>query len=328
MTSYIVRRLAYMVFTFWLMSVLVFIIIRLPPGDFLSSYVAALQQQGDIVNQSTIDALRKNYGLDRPPYEQYFRWFGKFMQGDMGQSFAYQRPAVDLIKERLPYTLLVSLSSLLFTYLLAVPIGIYVATHQYGFGDYFWSIVGFVGVATPSFLLALILMFLFYKYLGISVGGLFSSEYALAPWSAGKVWDLFRHLWIPTFVIGTAGTTGLIRVMRGSLLDELGKQYVITARAKGIAESRLLFKYPVRLAINPIVSTIGWQLPVILSGETITSIVLNLPTTGPLIFRALVSQDMYLAGSTVMMLGVLTLVGTLLSDILLVVVDPRIRYSK
>jgi peptide/nickel transport system permease protein len=328
MTDYFLRRLISMVFSFFLLSVIIFIIIQLPPGDFVSRYVTSLQRQGGVVDQSEIDTLRQNYGLDRSLPEQYIRWFSRFLQGDMGQSFEWRRPVVELLQERLPFTLLVSISSLMFTYLVAIPIGIYVATHQYSVGDYVFSIVGLVGLATPSFMLALILMFIFYKYFGISVGGLFSSEYALAPWSLAKVWDLFQHLWIPVIVIGTASTAGLIRVMRGSLLDELSKQYVTTARAKGLSESRALFKYPVRIALNPILSTIGWELPRIISGETITSIVLNLPTTGPIIFRALLSQDMYLAGATVMVLGALTLLGTLLSDLLLIVVDPRIRFER
>jgi peptide/nickel transport system permease protein len=328
MTGYIVRRLVSMVFTFFLLSILIFIIINLPPGDYATRYVASVRQQGGVVDQSEIDAIRRNYGLDQSLPEQYLRWFGKFLQGDMGQSFEWRRPVIDLLNERLPYTLLVSFSSLIFTYAVAIPIGIYVATHQYSLGDYTFSVVGLIGLATPSFMLALILMFLFYKFFGISVGGLFSSQYALAPWSLAKVWDLFQHLWIPIIVIGLASTAGLIRVMRGSLLDELSKQYVTTARAKGLSEGRLLFKYPVRVALNPILSTIGYELPRIISGETITSIVLNLPTTGPIIFRALLSQDMYLAGATVMMLGTLTLIGTLISDILLSVADPRIRFER
>lgn len=328
MTGYIVRRLISMVFTFFLLSILIFIIINLPPGDYATRYTAAMRQQGSVVDQSEIDSIRRNYGLDQSPVVQYTRWFGRFLQGDMGQSFEWRRPVIDLLNERLPYTLLVSFSSLIFTYAVAIPIGIYVATHQYSLGDYTFSVVGLIGLATPSFMLALILMFLFYRFFGISVGGLFSSEYALAPWSLAKVWDLFQHMWIPIIVIGLASTAGLIRIMRGSLLDELSKQYVTTARAKGLAEGRLLFKYPVRVALNPILSTIGYELPRIISGETITSIVLNLPTTGPIIFRALLSQDMYLAGATVMMLGTLTLIGTLISDILLSVADPRIRFER
>jgi peptide/nickel transport system permease protein len=329
MLGYIGRRLIYMAFTFWVLSVAVFIIIQLPPGDFLTSQIAALQALGGTVDESQVAALRKYYDLDAPMTVQYFRWFGRFLRGDMGRSFEWQqKPVIELLKERLPYTVLLSLFTLLFTYVVAVPIGIYSATHQYSLGDYAFSTVGLVGLATPNFMLALILMFFFFKYFGISVGGLFSSQYATAPWSLAKAWDLFRHLWIPIIVISMAGTAGIIRVMRGTLLDELGKQYVITARAKGAPEGKLLFKYPVRVAVNPIVSTIGWQLPRIVSGETITAIVLSLPTTGPLLYQALLSQDMFMAGSIVMMLSALTLIGTLLSDILLVVVDPRIRFER
>ena len=327
MIGYIAQRLIYAVVTFLFLSVVVFIIIQLPPGDFLTSYVARLEQEGSIIDEAEIEALKRDYGLEATPIEQYFRWFGRFVQGEMGRSFEWNQPVERLLKERLPYTILLSMITLFFTYVVAVPIGIYVATNQYGISDYLFSVLGFAGLATPNFMLALILMFLFFKYFGLSVGGLFSSEYALAPWSVGKVWDLFTHLWVPIIVIGTAGTAGIIRVMRGTLLDELNKQYVITARAKGVAEGKLLFKYPVRMAINPIVSTVGWQLPRIVSGETIVAIVLSLPTTGPLLFKALISQDMFLAGSIVMFLGILTLIGTFLSDILLIVVDPRIRFE-
>ena len=327
MIGYIAQRLIYAVVTFLFLSVVVFIIIQLPPGDFLTSYVARLEQEGSIIDEAEIEALKRDYGLEATPIEQYFRWFGRFVQGEMGRSFEWNQPVERLLKERLPYTILLSLITLFFTYVVAVPIGIYVATNQYGITDYLFSVLGFAGLATPNFMLALILMFLFFKYFGLSVGGLFSSEYALAPWSLGKIWDLFAHLWVPIIVIGTAGTAGIIRVMRGTLLDELNKQYVITARAKGVAEGKLLFRYPVRMAINPIVSTVGWQLPRIVSGETIVAIVLSLPTTGPLLFKALISQDMFLAGSIVMFLGILTLIGTFLSDILLIVVDPRIRFE-
>ena len=327
MIGYIAQRLIYAVVTFLFLSVVVFIIIQLPPGDFLTSYVARLEQEGSIIDEAEIEALKREYGLEATAVEQYFRWFGRFVQGEMGRSFEWNQPVERLLKERLPYTILLSLITLFFTYVVAVPIGIYVATNQYGISDYLFSVLGFAGLATPNFMLALILMFLFFKYFGLSVGGLFSSEYALAPWSLGKIWDLFTHLWVPIIVIGTAGTAGIIRVMRGTLLDELNKQYVITARAKGVAEGKLLFRYPVRMAINPIVSTVGWQLPRIVSGETIVAIVLSLPTTGPLLFKALISQDMFLAGSIVMFLGILTLIGTFLSDILLIVVDPRIRFE-
>jgi len=309
-------------------SVAAFIIIQLPPGDYLTSYILQLQASGTQVSESEVASLRKQYGLDLPMYLQYFKWVWNMLHGDFGRSFDWNRPVSDLIAERLPLTMIISLFTLIFTYVVAIPIGIYSATHQYSIGDYIFTVVGFAGLATPNFLFALILMFLFYKYFGLSVGGLFSPQYMRAAWSLAKFTDMLKHLPIPIIVIGTAGTAGLIRVMRGCLLDELRKQYVITARAKGVSERTLLFKYPVRIAINPIISTIGWTLPGIVSGETITAIVLNLPTTGPLLFQALLTQDMYLAGSTVMFLAFLTVIGTFISDLLLAWIDPRIRYEK
>lgn len=328
MLFYIIRRFLYMAMILLLVSVVAFIIIQLPPGDYLTSYIITLRASGQMVDEAQIASLRKQYGLDLPIYGQYFFWTWKMLHGDFGRSFQWNRPVSDLIAERLPLTVMISVFTLIFTYAVAIPIGIYSATHQYSIGDYTFTIAGFAGLATPNFLFALILMFLFFKYFNLSVGGLFSVEYARAAWSMGKFVDMLKHLPIPIIVIGTAGTAWLIRVMRGCLLDELKKQYVITARAKGAAERTLLFKYPVRIAINPIISTIGWTLPGIVSGETITAIVLGLPTTGPLLFRALMSQDMYLAGSTIMFLAFLTVIGIFISDILLVWLDPRIRYEK
>jgi len=322
------RRILYMLVVLLVVSVTAFIIIQLPPGDYLTTYIAQLEARDIWMDRSEIASLKKYYALDRPIYEQYFRWMGKMIRGDLGKSFAWERPVKDLILERLPLTVVVSLFSAIFVYLVAIPIGIYSATHQYSIGDYSFTVVGFVGLATPNFLFALVLMFIFFKYLGFSVGGLFSSQYQLAPWSLARVIDMLKHLPIPIIVIGTAGTAGLIRVMRGCLLDELQKQYVITARTKGVGERKLLFKYPIRMAINPIVSTVGWMLPAIVSGATITAIVLNLPTTGPLLYGALMSQDMFLAGSTIMFLTFFTVIGTLISDLLLVWIDPRIRYEK
>lgn len=309
-------------------SVVAFIIIQLPPGDYLTSYILMLKAQGTEVSETDIIALSKRYGLDLPIYIQYFKWMGKLFHGDLGRSFQFNKPVSELIGERLALTVIVSLLTIVFVYILAIPIGIYSATHQYSAGDYIFTTVGFAGLAIPNFLFALILMFLFLKYFGLSVGGLFSPEYQLAGWSLGKFIDMLKHLPIPIMVIGTAGTAGLIRVMRGCLLDELRKQYVITARAKGVAERTLLFKYPIRVAINPVISTIGWMLPSIVSGGVITAIVLDLPTTGPLLYGALMNQDMYLAGSFIMFLAFLTVIGTFISDILLVWIDPRIRYEK
>ena len=329
MLSYIIRRSAYMVVTMLAVSIVAFLIIQLPPGDYLTSLIMTkLKARGEEVSEELVNALKRQYGLDLPVHAQYLKWMWNMLHGDFGSSFELSQPVSKLIMERLPLTVSISILTLIFVYLAAIPIGIYSATHQYSIGDLTFTAAGFIGLATPNFLLALILMFLFYKLFGLSAGGLFSPQYQLAPWSFAKAWDLLKHLPIPIIVIGTAGTAALIRVMRGCLLDELQKQYVITARAKGVSERGLLFKYPVRLAINPILSTIGWTLPAIVSGETITAIVLSLPTVGPLLFRALLSQDMYLAASTVMFLCLLTLIGTLVSDLLLVWVDPRIRYDK
>ena len=328
MLSYIMRRFFYMIVTLLGVSVVAFLIIQLPPGDFMTSYIVQLQAGGEQVQEEQVAALRKQYGLDLPIYLQYFKWMWRMLQGDFGRAFSWNRPVSELIAERLPLTVMISLFALVFTYVVAIPLGIYSATHQYSIADYTFTLAGFTGLAIPNFLFALILMFLFYRYFGLSVGGLFSSQYLGAGWSIGKFIDMLKHLPVPIIVIGTAGTAGLMRIMRGCLLDELRKQYVITARAKGVSERTLLFKYPVRIALNPIISTIGWTLPVIVSGETITAIVLDLPTVGPLLFGALLSQDMYLAASTIILLSFLTVVGTLISDILLVWIDPRIRYEK
>jgi peptide/nickel transport system permease protein len=326
-SSYVVRRLLSLVFTLFIISMVNFVLITLPPGDFLSTYVMQLSQSGQEIDESVLASLEKRFGLDQPIYIQYLKWITAFLRGDLGLSFEWNRPVSELIWSRLQFTMLISLCSLAFTYAVAIPIGIYSATHQYSFFDYFFTGVGFLGLATPNFLLALVLMYAFYSLFGMSVGGLFSPDMVDAPWSLMKLVDLINHLWIPVIVIGTAGTCGLIRVMRSCLLDELGKQYVTTARSKGLAEGRLLFKYPVRVAVNPIVSTVGWILPQIISGSAITSIVLSLPTTGPLLLQALLSQDMYLAGSFLFILATLTVVGTVLSDVLLAVLDPRIRFT-
>lgn len=327
MLSYIGRRILYMIPTLAVISIISFIFIQLPPGDYLTSYIARLQMSGNVVNKAEIELLKKQYGLDQPIYTQYFMWITKILlRGDFGFSFQWNMPVSKLIWERLMLTVIISLFSLTFIYAVAIPIGIYSAVRQYSSADYLFTFVGFVGLATPNFLLALVLMFISFKYFGFSVGGLFSPQFIEASWNWAKFMDMMKHMWIPVIVVGTAGTCGTIRVMRGCLLDELQKQYVITARAKGVSEGKLLFKYPVRVAINPMVSTIGWLLPQIISGSTITAIVLGLPTTGPLLLGALMSQDMYLAGSFILILASLTVIGTLLSDILLVWIDPRIRY--
>jgi peptide/nickel transport system permease protein len=327
MLTYLLRRLVYMFVLLILVSVVSFVIITLPPGDYVTTQIANLEASGAEVDEALLENLRQQYGLNRPIHVQYGLWITKFVQGDFGMSFLYNRPVKSLIGERLALTMAISLLTLVFTYVVAIPIGIYSATHQYSPLDYVFSVFGFVGLATPNFLLALVLMFVGFKLLNFNMGGLFSLQYVSAAWSWGKFVDLLKHVWVPIVVIGTAATASIIRVMRGCLLDELRKQYVTTARTKGVRERVLLFKYPVRIAMNPIISTIGWTLPTIVSGSTITAIVLGLPTTGPLLVTALLSQDMYLAGSFIMFLSILTVVGTILSDILLAAADPRIRYT-
>lgn len=327
MLEYISRRILYMVPTVIAVSLVSFAIIQLPPGDYLTTVLAQLSAQGDLVEEDVIAALGARYGLGQPLYVQYYKWIsGIVLRGDFGFSFEWDLPVKALLWERLSLTLMLSLSTLLFTWVVAFPIGIYSAVRQYSIGDYVATTIGFIGLAIPNFLLALVLMYFSFKYLNQSVGGLFSQQYIDASWNWAKFMDLMSHLWIPVVILGTAGTAGLIRIMRANLLDELRKPYVKTARAKGLSETALLLKYPVRIALNPFVSTIGWTLPALFSGSAIVSVVLSLPTTGPLLLRALIAQDMYLAGSFILMLGVLTIIGTLVSDILLAWLDPRIRY--
>ena len=327
MAIFVLRRVLLMIPTLVFISIISFLLIQLPPGDFLDAYIAQLGQTGEIVDEEMVASLRHRYGLGQPFYVQYLKWAGGFLRGDFGQSFEWNRPVNELIWERLLLTILLSSLTLIFTWAVSIPIGIYSATHQYSIFDYSFTFLGFIGLATPNFLLALVLMFIAFAYFDTSVGGLFSPEFLELGWSLAKVIDLLKHLWIPILVVGTAGTAGLIRVMRGNLLDELRRQYVITARAKGVRESRMLFKYPVRIAVNPLISTVGWLLPELISGAIIVSVVLSLPTTGPLLLRALLSQDMFLAGTFVMFLSFLTVVGTLVSDVLLAWVDPRIRFG-
>ncbi len=328
MMTYILRRVLMMIPTLFIISVISFAIIQLPPGDYLTTYVANLAQTGEQATQAEIASLRAQYSLDKPIYVQYIKWMGGVLHGDFGQSFSLNKPVKDLIWERLGLTVAISLITILFTWAVAVPIGIYSATHQYSFFDYLFTLMGFIGMATPAFSLALILMYISYRVFGTGVGGLFSEMYMDAPWSFAKALDLLKHLWVPVLVLGIGGTAGLIRQVRANLLDQLEMPYVVTARAKGLAEWRLLVKYPVRIAINPMVSTLGWMLPQLVSGSVIVAMVLSLPTTGPLMLNALMDQDMYLAGTFVMMLSVLTVIGTLISDILLAWVDPRIRFER
>lgn len=329
MLGYILRRFVVMIPTIIVISIVSFILIKLPPGDFLTSYVASLEAGGESVDDATLVALEQRYGLNQPGYVQYWRWIsGIVLRGDFGQSFALNAPVSQLIWGRLGLTFMLSFTTLIFTWAVAFPIGIYTAVKKYSLGDYVFTLLGFIGLAIPNFLLALILMYVAFKYFNQSVGGLFSPEYIDALWSWEKFWDLLKHLWVPIVIVGTSGTAGLIRVMRANLLDELSKPYVDTARAKGMSEWRLILKYPVRVALNPFVSTVGWTLPLLISGSAIVAIVLNLPTSGPLLLRALLTQDMFLAGSFILMLAILTIIGTLVSDVLLALLDPRIRYGK
>ena len=326
MLVYVIKRILQMIPTLLIISIIAFTIIQLPPGDFLTTYVNQLRQSGEHVDQARIEALEKQYGLDKPFYFQYFTWMkGILLYGDFGYSFQWNRPVNTLIWNRLLMTLVLSFSSLAFVWVVGFVIGLYVATHKYSVGDYLSTFLGFIGLAIPNFMLALILMWLSYAHFGQNLGGLFSEAYVDAPWGLARIADFLKHLIIPVIVVGTAGTAGLIRIFRANLLDEINKLYVVTARAKGVGEMKLLFKYPTRIAMIPFVSTVGWQLPALISGATIVSIVLSLPTTGPLLLQALRSQDMYLAASFIMILSFLTVIGTLVSDILLAWVDPRIR---
>ena len=326
MFQYIVRRSLWMIATLFAVSLVAFIIIQLPPGDFATSYVSGLAAAGANVQQDELDTLRATYGLDEPVLVQYGKWMWSILsRGDFGLSFSYKMPVSAIVWERVWLTAGVSLLCVLITWLIAFPIGIYSAVRQYSAGDYIATLVGFIGVSVPSFLVALVVMYIAFKYFDTTITGLFSSQYVNAPWSWEKFVDLLGHLWVPVMVLALEGTAGLIRVMRANLLDELRKPYVITARAKGMSESRLLLKYPVRLALNPFVSTLGWLLPGLVSGSVIISVVMSLPTTGPLLLSALMSQDMYLAGTIILLLSVLTIIGTLVSDLLLAWLDPRIR---
>ncbi len=325
MFGYLIRRILTMIPTLFIVSVLVFVIIQLPPGDYLESYIAELQSQGESVNEEKIQYLRKEYGLDKSMPEQYFTWVTGMLRGDFGYSFEYELPVSEVIGDKMVLTVLISIVTILFTWIIAFPIGIYSATHQYSWGDYGLSFLGFIGLATPNFLLALIMLYLANVYFGTSIGGLMAPEYIDAPWSWAKVKDVLAHLWIPVVVIGTSGTAGMIRRLRANLLDELQKQYVTTARAKGLPPGKLMRKYPLRIAMNFFVADVGNLLPQVISGAEIVAVVMSLPTTGPMLLAALQSQDMYLAGTFLMFLAVLTVVGVLVSDLALAALDPRVR---
>ncbi len=327
MGRFIARRLLGMIPFIFLVSVTVFVLIKLPPGDFASNYAAALAASGETVDDTMLAELRHRYGLDQSLPVQYVRWISSVAQGDFGFSFKWQQPVSSLIGERMGLTLILSFATLLFTWAIALPIGVYSAVRRYTWGDYIVTMLGFIGLAVPNFLLALTLMYVGVTVFHADLGGLFSPEYLDAPWSFGRAGDLAGHLWIPMLILGTGGAASLIRIMRANLIDQLHQPYVDTARAKGLSELTLLFRYPIRIALNPFVSTLGWVLPHLVSGSVIISIVLNLPTAGPLLLQALLSQDQYLAGAFLLLLCLLTLVGTLLSDILLALLDPRIRFQ-
>ncbi len=327
MTAFIARRLLHMVPLLLAISIISFIVINLPPGDYLTVKILELESRGDTGARRIIEQWRVRYGLDKPLYMQYWIWVSNFVKGDFGLSFEYDRPVSQLIGQRLLLTVLLSLSTLLFTWLIAIPIGIYSATHQYSAGDQIFSFLGYIGMSLPNFLLALILMYLSVVHFGWSVGGLFSPEFQDASWSFAKFVDFLKHLWIPVIVLGTAGTAGLIRVMRSAMLETLGQQFVQTARAKGLAESVVVYKHTVRVAINPLITMLGYTFPAILSGDAITAVILNLPTTGPALAGALEVQDMYLAGTILLFLSLFLVIGNLVADILLSIVDPRIRYD-
>ena len=325
MVMFLTRRLVLAAFTCVMISILTFIIIRLPPGDFVDAYIANLAASGSTVSADEANALRREYGLDRSVIVQYGFWINRVLHGDLGVSMMWRRPVTEVIGDRLWLTMIVSFSALFLTWMIALPIGIYSAVRQYSVGDYIATTLGFIGLAIPNFLLALILMYAGFRYFGLAIGGLFSAEYAEAPWSWAKAWDLAKHVPLPACVLALAGTAQLIRIMRANLLDELRKPYVVTARAKGISERRLLLKYPVRAALNPFASAIAYLFPYLVSGSIVVSLVLGLPTVGSLLLQALVAQDMYLAGSIVLLLGILTVIGTLVSDLLLMWIEPRIR---
>lgn len=325
MVMFLTRRLVLATFTCVMISILTFIIIRLPPGDFVDAYIANLAASGSTVSAEEANSLRREYGLDRSVIVQYGFWINRVLHGDLGVSMMWRRPVTEVIGDRLWLTMIVSFSALFLTWMIALPIGVYSAVRQYSVGDYIATTLGFIGLAIPNFLLALILMYAGFRYFGLAIGGLFSAEYAEAPWSWAKAWDLAKHVPLPACVLALAGTAQLIRIMRANLLDELRKPYVVTARAKGISERRLLIKYPVRAALNPFASAIAYLFPYLVSGSIVVSLVLGLPTVGPLLLQALVAQDMYLAGSIVLLLGILTVIGTLVSDLLLMWIEPRIR---
>jgi len=327
MLGYLTRRLFYAGLAIWAVTMISFFIINLPPGDYVTSYVAQLAIQGSIIQADEADNLREFYGLDRPMYVQYAKWMNQILHGNLGFSFEFGLPVNDVIGERLLLTMILAAGTIVFIWLVAIPIGILSAVRQYSIWDHTFTFFGFVGLAVPDFLLALVMMYFAFVMFDFSVGGLFSPEYVTAAWSFGRGVDLAQHMIIPIIILGTAGTASLIRITRANLLDELRKPYVSTARAKGLSETRLILKYPVRLALNPAISMTAYILPFLVSGSIVVSVVLGLPTVGPILLKALVAQDMYLAGAIVFLIGSMTVVGTFLSDLLLVWADPRVQFE-
>ncbi|MDE0702646.1 MAG: ABC transporter permease [Rhodospirillaceae bacterium] len=325
MLRYIAHRLLIMVPTLIAISFIVFVVIQLPPGDYLTTLIEELRELGEPADLKQIEALREEYGLDRPFLVQYAEWVAGLVQGDLGYSFEYEQPVADVVGDRLWLSFIVSVATIIFTWIVAFPIGVYSATHQYSWADNSLTFIGFLGLATPNFLLALVMVYFANVWFGTEIGGLMDERYIGQPWSWGKIVSVLEHLWIPVIVIGTSGTAGMIRRLRANLLDELQKQYVVTGRAKGLPPFRLLVKYPLRMSLNPFISDIGDLLPQVISGAVIVSVVLNLPTTGKMLYEALLSQDMYLAGSFLMFLALLTVLGVLVSDLALALLDPRIR---
>lgn len=327
MLQYIVKRFLILIPLLLALSIVVFIIIQLPPGDYLTIYINKLRSTGEEITEDRIKSLELRYGLNQPMYVQYLRWMKSVMSGDFGYSFAYGRSVRTLLAARLPATIAISGVSVIIIWLIAFPIGFYSATHKYSFGDYAFTSISFLGVSVPEFLLAIVIMYLYFLATRNYAGGLFSDKYATAPWTWEKFIDMLQHVWLPLLVIAITGTAGLFKTFRANLLDEMSKPYVKTARAKGLSNMKLLIKYPVRIALIPFISTVGWLLPGLISGQTVLAQVMSLPTVGPLLITALQNQDMYLAGSIVFIMGILAMVGTLVSDILLAVTDPRIRNS-
>lgn len=325
MTLYLIRRLVTMLLTLLALSVVVFVVIQLPPGDFVTSYIARLSGTGESIDQTVIDTLRDRYQLNDPVLVQYWAWLKGMLQGEFGYSFEMKLPVSEIFSQRIGLSLSVEMLAVIVMWAVAIPIGIYSAVRQYSIGDYLATVIGFLGLAVPNFLFALVLMYICYVWFGVTITGLFSPEYMNAKWSLDKFLDFAQHVWAPVLVIATAGTAQLVRVLRANLLDELNKPYVLTARAKGLKKRKVILRYPVRVAMNPLVSTIGWVLPTVISSSFVTAIVLNLPTLSPILLRALLAQDMYLAGALILFMGVLTMIGTLVSDLLLAWIDPRIR---